>query len=295
MSSDFPEGALKSIVDGSFYDQQKDKGTRRYVPYSFTQGLRKGMGHLDADNIQELEANRSFNTGKNDISKLQSSTISNIFHGEEVSRKQFEISFDRRDSGNFPWPDVRSHLGEPGVIYDLPIRDLVVRFNDEEFEEKWREYIQSAISIDDFPTSWIEPPFFAVLSSSKPGDSDARENIKNLHEEFYYKPKFQVDESFEGMDWQLRSLDLESVWSYQGFSDRSQAILTTRKGDRSFDWTPRRIERYIMNFFDPEIDYTGIIRNSDFAGLWRRVYSQEVTSTKEFGWEEDEEWVQIEP
>lgn len=293
MSSDLPIRALKSIVTEKFYEKQSNVGVKRYVPYSFTQGLRKAMGHLSPDNIQELEANRSFNSKRNDLNVISNSNVSRIFHGEEIRRKQFEISFNRGEHGDFPWDEVRSMLGQPSTIYDLPIRRLVVRFSNEEFETSWREAIESAIGVDDFPNTWIEPPFFAVLESTEPGDSDSRDNVRGLHEEFYFKPRFRVDEDHEGMDWSIKTLDLRSVWSYQGFVDRAQPILTTRRGDRQYEWTPRRIERYVMNFFHPEEDYTGVIRNNDFASLWRRIYSRDITSTKEFEWEEEEEWVQI--
>ncbi|WP_135826428.1 hypothetical protein [Halorussus ruber] len=293
MSSDLPKKALKSIVSAKFYQEQKDVGTRRYVPYSFTQGLRKAMGHLNPDNIQELEASRSFNTGRDNLTTLSGSSVSDILQGEEVKREQYDLSFDRGEYGNFPWSDIRSVLGQ-STIYDLPVRRIVVRFSNEDFESEWKDTLETAIDIDDFPTSWIESPFFAVLESAEPGDSDARKNVKNLHEEFYFKPKFRTNEDFDGMDWSIQTLDLQSVWSYQGFVNRPDPILTTRTGDRQYDWTPRRIERFLMNFFHPEEDYTGVIRNSEFAGLWRRVYSRDITSTKEFAWEEDEEWVQTE-
>lgn len=210
------------------------------------------------------------------------------------SRKQFELEFDRSEDGKFPWTDVRSTLGQPSTIYDLPIRHLVVRFENEEFEQEWREAIESAIEVDDFPMEWIESPFFAVLESAEPGDSDARDRVREPHEDFYFKPMFEAAEDYEGMDWSVRTLDLSAIWSYQGFVNRPQPILTSHVGDKQYDWTPRRIERYLMNFFDPSKNYTGVIRDSDWAGLWRRVYSRDVTSTKVFEWEEDEEWVQTE-
>lgn len=292
MSSELPKKAIKSLVTDDFWVKQKDTDIRRYVPYSFTQGLRKAMAHLQPDNIQELEANRSFNTDRESLSAIAKSSVSEIFQGELVGRKQFELSYDRSEDGEFPWTDIRSILGQPSTIYDLPIRRIVVRFHDEEFEQEWINTLTSAINNDDPPTSWIEPPFFAVLQSAESGDSDARENVTGLHEEFYYKPRFRVEEDHEGMDWSVRTLDLESVWSYQGFVNRPEPIFETRAGDRQYDWTPRRIERYLMNFFNPEESYTGVVRNSNFAGLWRRVYSRDVTDIKEFEWEAGVEWVQ---
>ena len=292
MSSDLPKRALKSIVTDAFWREQTDTSTRRYVPYSFTQGLRKLMGHNSPDNIQELDANRSFNSGRESLTSVVDSDVSDIFEGEEVTRKQFDLEYNRGSDGEFEWSELRSLFGQPGVIYDLPVRHVVIRIVNEELEERWISALEEAISIDDFPTEWIEPPFFAVLESADPGDSDARSNVKELHEEFYYKPKFRVEENHDGMDWQLRTLDLQSIWSYQAFVNRSEPILTTRVEDRQFDWTPRRIENYLLNYFDSEDDYTGILRDSDFVNLWRRVYSRDVTSTKEFAWEEEEEWVQ---
>lgn len=280
-------------MEDSFFENQSNTERRRYVPYSFTMGLRKAMGHLRPENIQELDANRSFNSTRSDLSTSSGDALTGIFSGEEIIRKQFELSYDRGQNGDFPWQEIKSELGKPSTIYDLPVRHIVVRLDDEELENAWTEALVDAVAAEDFPTSWIEPPFFAVLRSAEPGDSDARENIKSIHDEFYYKPKFRVDEDHDGMDWELRSLDLESVWSYQGFVDRPETIVTLRGEGQNFQWTPREIEQYLMNYFHPEVDFTGYIRNSDFAGMWRRVYSRELTSTKEFGWEADQEWVQV--
>lgn len=292
MVSDFPKKALKSIVTKDFYDKQSEtSGARKYVAYSFTQGLRKAMGHLNPDEIQELDADRSFNTGREDLSAVTGSSVSDIMTGQEIHRNQFELAFNRGDYGTFPWTGIQSVLG-PSTIYDLPVRRLVVRFDNEEFEQEWKKAIKEALDISDPPLEWIEPPFFALLASAEPGDSDARENVRNLHEDFYYKPMFEAEESYQGMDWSIRSLDLEAVWSYQGFVNRPEPIFTTHHGDRQYDWTPRQLEKYIVNFFDPNRNYTGVLRNDEFATLWRRTYSLNVTSEKVFAWEEDEEWVQ---
>lgn len=291
MISGAPIKAIKSITTDQFLKERTDTNSKRYVAYSFTQGLRYTMDHIAPDQVQALDANRSFNTGRQPINSVNQSPISNLLEAVNVTRRQLDLEFDRAKNGQFPWNEIESVLGTGDVIYDLPVRRLVVRFESEEFMEQWVDTIESAID-SSIPTEWIEPPFFAVLESSEPGDSDAKKNLKNLHDSFYYKPKFRVQADFDGMDWQMRTLDLESVWSYQGFIDRPQPILTSRKSGKKYDWTPRKIEKYLMNYFDPESEYSGVIRTSDFAGLWRRKYSREFTSTKEFVWEEDQEWVQ---
>ncbi|WP_229111088.1 hypothetical protein [Halapricum desulfuricans] len=295
MTDDVPYKALKPLVTDKFIDKrQKKENTKRYVPYSFTQGLRKAMAHLNADNIQQLDANRSFNTERESIDSILSSDVSDIMEGDVVKRKQFELEFDRAEDGDFPWLDIQSVLGQSSTVYDLPVRRLVVRFEDDEFENEWRDAIREALDMNNPPLSWIESPFYAVLESSDPGEGDARDRVREVHEDFYFKPMFEAEADYEGMDWPIRTLDLQSVWSYQAFINRAQAIHTVRKDDRQYDWTPRKLEKYIMNYFQPSEDYTGVIRSSDFAGLWRRVYSRDITSTKVFEWEEDEEWVQTE-
>lgn len=291
MSSPPPSlSALEDLVTDEFFDQQNDTETRRFVPYSFTQGLRKAMAHIDPEDIQELEANRSFNTDREKIDAVVSSPISDIFDGEFLTRKQFDLDFDKAEGDIFPWADVQDILGSK-TVYDLPVRHLVVQFEHEEFEQEWQETIESAIDQDVVPTSWVDSQFYAVLESAKPEDSDARENVRDHHEEFYFKPKFESEEDYEGMDWQVRTLDLQSVWSHQAFVNRSEPLLTQHFGDRQLDWTARRLERFIMNYFAPDENYTGVLRNNEFASLWRRVYSRDVTSIKRFEWEEGEEWV----
>jgi len=295
MTDDIPWKALKPLVTDEFLEkQQKKEDTKRYVPYSFAQGLRKTMAHQSSEDIQEVDANRSFNSDRESIDSIASSDVSNILTGDIVRRKQFELDFDRSENGTFPWADIRSVLGQSSTVFDLPVRHLVVRFENEEFEKEWRDAFEEAIEMDNPPLSWIEPPFYAILESSEPGDSDARDRVREAHEDFYFQPKFSSDEDYEGMDWSIRTLDLQSVWSYQGFINRAQAIHTVREEDHQYEWTPKRLEQYIMNYFEPSEDYTGILRNSDFAGLWRRTYSRDITSTKVFEWEEDEEWVQTE-
>ena len=291
MASKLPWRALDDILADDFSDSQSDIDKPLYIPYSFTQGLRKAMGHLSPENIQQLQADRSYNIDRDKISCVERSSISDIFSGEVVQRKQFELDYNKADDGDFPWIEISSLLGQPSIIYDLPVRKIVVRFYSDEFAEKWKDTIESAIDIDGFPSSWIEQPFFAVLESQEPGDSDARVNIRGIHDEFYYKPMFESEEEYEGMDWSIRSLDVRNVWSYQGFINRPEPILTTRRGDRQFNWTPRKIEKYVMNFFDPSENYSGAFRNNPFASLWRRAYSTDVTSLKRFEWEEGEEWV----
>lgn len=289
--ADLPTKALQDITTDEHFRKQSRKDGERYVPYSFAQALRKTMAHVNSDDVQELDVNRTYNTGREKIDTITESSVSGIFDGEFLSRKQFEIDFDKGEDGSFPWSDIRSKLGEGPIVHDLPIRRIVIQFDDEEFISKWKEGLDSAID-SDISTGWVEKPFFAVLKSSEAGSADARDNVRSAHEDFYHQPKFESDEDYEGMDWSIRTLDLENVWSYRAFVNSADPILTSRRGDREYEWTPRRIEHYVMNFFDSSEEYTGLLRNSEFSSAWRGAYSLDVTSHKRYEWREEEEWEQ---
>jgi hypothetical protein len=53
------------------------------------------------------------------------------------------------------------------------------------------------------------------------------------------------------------------------------------------------IEKYIMNYFDSESQYAGRMHLGEFVNNWRRTFSLDVTSTKVFEWQGDEEWKQL--
>jgi hypothetical protein len=50
-----------------------------------------------------------------------------------------------------------------------------------------------------------------------------------------------------------------------------------------------------MNFFEPEEQYTGMIRDSELMNRWRDVMSNnqnhDYTSFKTFEWDDEEEWM----
>ncbi|NHN48398.1 hypothetical protein G9464_12450 [Halostella sp. JP-L12] len=254
------------------------------------------MSYLDPVQIQELKAERNFRTNREDIPAVASSSVSDVVTAQETEGMIFDVDYDRAEHGgshsSFPWTGVNDLLNRPSTVYDVPIRRMVVRFESEEFKSDWEEAIVEAIDHDPFPTEWIEGPFYAILNSKDPGEADARDHIRDAHEEFYYIPKSHVADGHDGLGWTVRSLDLEAIYSYQGFIDKRNPILTTRDGDREYDWTPRRLEDYIMNYFNEEESYVGLMHNADFINRWRNLHSTDMTSTKTFIWEADEEWVQ---
>lgn len=293
MTQSVPLQAVRDLVTKKFFDAQSDESTRRFQPYAFTQGLKKSMQHLSTDDIQELRATREFRTGEQDIPAVANSNVSDIFSGEKTSGRDFCLEYDRVENGGFPWKDIQNVLGQPSTIHDIPVRKIVVRFEDEEFETKWTSKLREAIAVNNSSLGWVESPFFAVLSSTDPGQSTHRENVRNAHEDFYYKPDSPQTSKDDGFPWSIASLDLDAVWSFEAWKGNKDARFTTRGEYGSVDWDARKIEKYLMNFFDPESQYAGAMYMGDFVGKWRNTFSRQTTSTKVYQWEGDEEWTQL--
>lgn len=263
---------------------------RRFKPYSYAMGLRKTMDYVGPDEIQELIANREFGIDAESIPEVLNSSVSHYVDGKNTQGRNFEITYDRASHGPFDWAEILELLGDPSTVYDVPVRRLVIRFDDEDFVSDWISYISEAIGLDKVPTDWIEAPFFAVLESAEPGEAEAREGIRRMHEDFYFDPDTKANQDKGGLPCPMVTLDLEAVWSYRAFVGNDDPVLTNWAGNE--DWTPQKIEGALMNYFAPESRYSGRLYNSSFAGDWRRTFSLEATSTKVFEWEEDEEWEQ---
>jgi hypothetical protein len=280
---------IEALTTTEYVSEQTNPG-RRYKPYAVTAGLKEIMDYVEPEQIQELTANREFSLQAESIEDIVESDVSDIVRGQNTQGRSFEIEFNRQDHETFPWSEVKNLLGRQSTLYDVPVRHIVIRFNDTDFESNWKSYIKDAIDASNFSTSWIEPPFFAVLKSKKAGETDAREAVRDMHEDFYFDPKSRATRREEGFPWSLITLDLEGIWSYRAFIDDSEEIVGNWIGSQ--DWTPRKIERALMNYFNSDTRYSGRLRNSGLSNDWRRLFSLEATSLKVFEWEEDEEWAQ---
>ncbi len=288
---------LENIARPNFVDEQGPQSNRKYKAYTSTYALRVAMGFVDPDQIQELKSNRREVNSEQDIG-----VISDKFVGEIVDAINFEgtyvdINYDRSEvnGASFPWAKIQSLLGQSSTVYDTPIQRLVIRFEDDDFKSMWEDKLQNAVDDQHFPTGWVESPFFAVLSSAAP-DSDGKDKVKNDHEERYFLPKSnRSSNGKQGLGWTPRILDLESVWSHKGWAENHDQRLEAWSNRQSGgNWTPHRIEQRFMNFFEPEVQYTGMLRDSELMNQWRNAVSSgnkhDYTSFKTFRWEGNEVW-----
>jgi len=280
---------IEELVTSDHLIDQSSPG-RRYKPYALTAALKKMMEYVEPDDIQELRATRNFEFETRAIQEVLESDVSHLMNGERIIRRNFELEFDRTTDGRFPWHAIEYLLGENATLYDITVRGAVIRFDDEEFEEEWKDHIRDAIDADEVPTDWVETPFFAVLKSSDAGEPQARDGVIRIHDEDYFSEEAKADEGKPGIPMNLVTLDLEGIWSFRAFVDDDEVLHSNWKGD--VDWTPRKIEYALMNYFNPESRYSGLLRTSSLSNHWRRIFSTEASDIKVFEWEEGEEWEQ---
>jgi len=288
---------ISHIVRPNFIKDQGPDASRKYTAYTSTYGLRVAMGMVSSSEVQEVHAKRQQIDNESDVPAIANSSASDVMDAVEIEGVRVEIDYDRAEQqgADFPWTEIQPLLDRPTTVYDVPVQRLVVRFSDEDFTQVWKDKLEDAIDDPNFPSGWVEPPFYAVLESSRP-DSDGRVKVKNDHEDRYFLPKSNTTTGGkQGLGWIPRVLDLLSVWSHQGWIEGSDPQLeawSSRQGGGN--WTPKRLEQRLMNFFEPDIQYTGMLHDDNLMNQWRRTISagnqHDYTSFKTFEWDEEEEW-----
>jgi len=289
---------ISHIVRSDYINEQGPQASRKYMAYTSTYALRVALGMVTPSQIQEVYARRQQIDHETNLSTVAQSSVSDVMEAVEIEGIRVIVDYDRaqQQGADFPWSNIQSLLNDPSTVYDVPIKRLVVRFSDEDFTQSWKDKLEDATDDPNFPTDWIEKPFYSILKSATP-DNDGRQKVKNDHEDRYFLPKSNTTSSGQqGLGWTPRNLDLASVWSHKGWTEGSDQQLeawSNRQGGGN--WTAKRLEQRLMNFFEPDIQYTGMLRDDDLMNEWRGVMASgqqhDYTSFKTFQWEDEEEWM----
>lgn len=251
------------------------------------------MDMVHSDDVQEVFARRQPRWDDSEISLISNSPVSGFVEGVHTKGKRVEVDFDRRDNpSGFPWQDVEDVLVEDETAYDLPVNSLVIRFEDDEFEQMWRDKIDDAIDSQNFPLDWIEPPFFAELTSTEPGDPDTKQQVEDAHPDRYFMPRSNTVNGEDGLALRPRTLDVVEVHSFKGWSGSTDPQFEAWSERQNDEWTPKKLENRLMNFFDEDVKYAGMMHNTQLVSKFNSVVSNEYLSRKTFDWVEGEEWEQ---
>ncbi|MFB6222331.1 MAG: hypothetical protein ABEH86_01490 [Haloarcula sp.] len=286
---------IEPIVRDGYIEEQGQQASVKYVPYSAAYCLRAVMEMVSPDNIQFVRAMRQPRRDVGDIDLVANSPVSDFVEGVHTEGKRVDVHFDRGDYLDvFPWDDVEDVLDENETAYDLPISKLVLRFEDEEgdFTDLWRSKIDDAIEDPNFPLDWIEPPFFVEMESADPGDSDIADHVKEVHDDRYFHPRSNTVNGEQGLGLRPRTLDVTSVQSFANWTGSTDSELQAWSERQAEEWTPEKVENRLMNFFNRDVRYAGMLHDSAMTNRLVDKISDEHMAPKTFNWVEDEEWIQ---
>jgi hypothetical protein len=286
---------IQSIVRDGFIEEQGEQASVKYVPYSAAYCLRAVLEMVSPENIQFVRAMRQPQWDVDDIDLVANSPVSDFVEAVHTEGKRIDVHFDRGDYlDEFPWHDVEDVLDENETAHDLPVSKLVLRFEDEEgdFTDLWRSKIDDAIEDPNFPLGWIEPPFFVEMTSSDPGDPDIADHVKEVHGDRYFHPRSNTVDGEQGLGLRPRTLDVTSVQSFANWTSSTDAELQAWSERQTEEWTPEKVENRLMNFFNRDVQYAGMLHDSAITTRLVDTISDEHMAPKTFNWVEDEEWIQ---
>lgn len=290
---------IEHITRSNFVDEQGPQKSRKYMAYASAYGLRVVCeGLTDPNQLQQVYAKRQQIDNEMPVPSVTNSPASNVVEADDIDGIRVSVDYDRAEQGGavFPWSEVKNVLGDSSTVYDVPVTSVVIRFSAEDFTQMWKDKITDAVDDPNFPTGWIEEPFYAVLESAKP-DSTGRQKVKSDHDKRYFLPKSNTtSQGDQGLGWTPRILDLARIWSHKGWTEGDdQQLKGWSDRQKGGDWTAKRIEQRLINFFEPDLQYTGMLRDDKLMNKWRSVISrgksQDYTSYKTFRWEDEEEWM----
>lgn len=286
---------IQSIVRDGFIEEQGERASVKYVPYSAGYCLRVILEMVSPENIQFVRAKRQPQWDVGDIDLVANSPVSDFVEAVHTEGKRIDVHFDRGDHlDEFPWQDVEDVLDENETAHDLPVSKLVLRFEDEEgdFTDLWRSKIDDAIEDPNFPLDWIEPPFFVEMVSADPGGPDIADHVKEVHDDRYFHPRSNTVDGEQGLGLRPRTLDVTSVQSFANWTSSTEAELQAWSERQTEEWTPEKVENRLMNFFSRDVRYAGMLHDSAITTRLVDTVSDEHMAPKTFNWVEDEEWIQ---
>lgn len=291
--------ALTDLAHEALIEEYGQSQDRRYVGYFKSQSLKRVLAKLDSpERVQEVAGKRRANQTTRDADAGRESLP--YLDARDIQRDEWRVAYNRAHHPTLDWETLSDRLTANRAVWDIPVERLVVRLDDEDLHEHWRSFIETAsarhpdLPEDGIQTNWIEPPFFAVMETARPGSEGCERAVRDYHddEQYYFMPRSRADETHAGMGWNPRTLDLVAMWSHRAFVDTKDVLATRRSEDGTEKITPRVIEDEFINFRETDVRRVGGVNSPLFVNKWRRAFSRGSTDQKAYNWLDSGEWVQ---
>lgn len=265
---------IEEAIHSTLVDQHGEGQTKRVKGYFFSQSLHELMKYLDSGDIMVLQGERDVKDKSESFGRLSLPSVSDYTSMEEQLKRQFVIDYDRRKHGQFNWPEVKKLVTDYGLT-DIAVSKVVYRFTDDDLHGHLLSLLQEAVGYS--YESNFEQPFYAVLQSRPPGSDLARRKVRQYND----------DSVFTDLGWQVRSMDLDAVWSHRAWTNDPNVVAGRH--------TQRGLEDLAFNHVSDDAPEYGAVNSNLVFTKWRRQFTngQNPTARKAWEWSEDGDWKRV--
>lgn len=273
--ADIPDRVYDALTD-RFSDQG-----RRSRGCFMSQSYRELMRYIDPADVQRVVADRKIVSHTNQIPL--SGGLSEVLNAKTPEGVSVELKYDR--ANGTPFDQYHGHLmnwfDRYDDVYDLPVRELVVRIDNEALRDQLLAILKDALGFRD--AGEFETPFYAVMRSKSPGDA-LYQNVRDHHSSLpreYFKQETETDD--RGLGWPTQTLDLVALWSQRAW---------TRSGNQPLGHlTMREIEELAFNNVETDRRVYGAINSPLVINKWQKKFTNGTTDEKRWEWAATEGWV----
>lgn len=267
---------ISDNIYDSLIETYNESQQNRVRGYLFTQSFREITKTIDSRDIIYLKAKRN----TKEISKNISGFGPDYFSIKEDTKLIGDIEFSREKHGVLSADSIISDLDGNRYLYDIPVSEIVVRFESDSLLSHISDLFEEVFKTD----FWVKQPFYAVLKSRKHGTESIKRKIKDFHPDEYFKKS--------GLGWRFRTLNLESVYTKNGWRNPNQTLFGNKEKklsasdaeDFAINHSPNDDKRYglinsklLVNRFKSAMDDhpTGRsivdIKREEWRGQWQVV------------------------
>lgn len=273
---------IPAAVHETLVDEYGDSQEERVRGYFMSQSFRELMSFVDTEDIQQLHAGSQVTDESAAIAAPQ--PIREYAEGSSYTRRKLKLVYNRKDHGEFDADTIIDWLDDNSRIYDLPVSRLVLQIRNDALYEHLLTLLENAIGFPD--PGEFEQPFFAVMESEKADMPKVRRNVREYHEDFYFRNPSENGGQRSGLNWNVMSMDLKALWSYRAW---------TGSGNQPFSgYTMHDVEDLAVNHVGQSTPEYGAINSKLVVNKWREAFSRGTTDLKRWEWEADQQgWVRV--
>lgn len=275
---------IPELVYDALTDRFSNQG-RRSRGCFMSQSYREIMRFVDPSDVQRIVADRSIVNYANEIPL--SGGLADCMKAKTPEGVTVELRYDRTEMGGVPYDQYHSHLmnwfERYDDVYDLPVRELVIRIDNEGLRDQLLAVLEDAIGFND--PGEFTTPFFAVMRSKAPGDAlyqRVRDHHHALPREYFKKP---TDEDKRPLGWPTQTLDLMALWSSRAYARKKNVPMGRL--------TMRDIEELAINNTESDRQVYGAINSPLVINRWQRAFTAGTTDEKRWEWGETEGWERV--